>query len=103
MKAVVLNERHTEVSIEEVELDEPRDDEVRVKMVSSCVCHSDYSVITGTIPLELPTVLGHKGAGIIEQVGSAVTLVAPGDHVVLAYNPPVRQVLLLHRRRAQSL
>ena len=87
MKAVVLNERNAEVSIEELELDDPRDDEVRMKMVASGVCHSDYSVITGTIPLELPLVLGHEGAGIVEEVGSAVTLVKPGDHVVLAYTP----------------
>ena len=53
MKAVILNERNEEVSIEELELDDPRDDEVRLKMVASGVCHSDYSVITGTIPLEL--------------------------------------------------
>ena len=87
MKAVVLNEVHQPVSVEEMELDDVREDEVRVKMVASGVCHSDYSVMDGTILLETPVVLGHEGAGIIEEVGAQVTTVKPGDHVVLAYIP----------------
>ncbi len=87
MKAVVLHAVDQPVVVEEVELDEVREDEVRLKMVASGVCHSDYSVMDGTIPMELPLVLGHEGAGIIEEVGDHVTAVKPGDHVVLAYIP----------------
>ena len=47
------------------------------------LCHSDVSVINGTIPMPPPIVLGHEGAGVVEEVGAAVTGVKPGDHVVL--------------------
>jgi len=57
--------------------------EVKVRVVSAGLGHSDLSVIDGTIPWPTPAVLGHEGAGIIEEVGEAVTHVAPGDHVVL--------------------
>ncbi len=87
MKAVVLNAVNQSVVVEEVELDALQEDEVHLKMVASGVCHSDYSVIDGTIPLELPIVLGHEGAGIVEAVGDHVTAVKPGDHVVLTYIP----------------
>src|SRR5580693_1707630 len=53
-------------------------------MVAAGVCHSDLSVIDGTIPFPAPAVLGHEGAGIVETVGSAVKSVKPGDHVVIA-------------------
>lgn len=91
MKAVVLNEVNHPVSVEELELDNIREDEVLVRMVASGVCHSDYSVMDGTIPLETPIVLGHEGAGIIEEVGLLVNIVKPGDHVVLAYIPQCGQ------------
>ncbi len=58
--------------------------EVRVEMRAAGVCHSDLSVIDGTIPFPAPAVLGHEGAGVVESVGSAVTSVKPGDHVVIA-------------------
>ena len=56
-------------------------------MVASGVCHSDLSVLNGTIPLPTPIVLGHEGAGIVEEVGEGVTTVAVGDHVVLSFVP----------------
>jgi Zn-dependent alcohol dehydrogenase len=58
--------------------------EVKVKMVAAGVCHSDQSVLDGTIPFPTPVVMGHEGAGIVEEVGSEVTTVKPGDHVVVA-------------------
>jgi D-arabinose 1-dehydrogenase-like Zn-dependent alcohol dehydrogenase len=58
--------------------------EVRVKIAASGVCHSDYSVIHGVLGAKLPAVLGHEGAGVVEEVGPGVTLVKPGDHVVLS-------------------
>jgi Zn-dependent alcohol dehydrogenase len=57
--------------------------EVKVRIVAAGLCHSDLSVIDGTIPWPSPAVLGHEGAGVVEAVGSAVTHVRPGDHVVL--------------------
>jgi len=68
---------------DDVAVRDPRPHEVRVRVVNAGLCHSDVSVIDGTIPFPTPVVLGHEGAGIVEQVGDAVTKVAVGDHVVL--------------------
>ncbi|HAC35502.1 MAG TPA: alcohol dehydrogenase [Gammaproteobacteria bacterium] len=84
MKAVVAHELNR-FSVEEVTLDPPQAGEVKVKMMATGVCHSDLSLINGTIPNPFPTVLGHEGAGIVEQVGDGVTNVAVGDHVVLSF------------------
>lgn len=73
-------------AIEDVELDEPRADEVRVRMVASGVCHTDAAVRDGVIPTRLPAILGHEGAGVVEEVGSAVRTVRSGDQVVLSAN-----------------
>ena len=87
MKAAVLYEYETPLKVEDVDLDNPNAREVRVKIAANGVCHSDYSVIHGVIRSKLPVVPGHEGAGIVEEVGSAVTLVKPGDHVVLSLAP----------------
>ena len=68
---------------DDVEVRDLRPTEVRVRIVNAGLCHSDVSVIDGTIPFPTPVVLGHEGAGIVEQVGDAVGKVAVGDHVVL--------------------
>jgi S-(hydroxymethyl)glutathione dehydrogenase/alcohol dehydrogenase len=68
---------------DDVEVRAIRDREVRVRIHRAGLCHSDVSVIDGTIPFPTPVVLGHEGAGIVEEVGSAVTKVKVGDHVVL--------------------
>ncbi|MEU5281043.1 NAD(P)-dependent alcohol dehydrogenase [Streptomyces asoensis] len=70
--------------VRQLQLDEPRADEVRVRMVASGVCHTDAIVRDGIYPTPLPAVLGHEGAGVVEAVGSAITTVRPGDHVVLS-------------------
>lgn len=76
----------TPFEIAEVELDEPRADEVLVKIVAVGVCHSDLTM-KAVWPAEIsPIVLGHEGAGVVEAVGSEITAVKPGDHVVLSYN-----------------
>jgi aryl-alcohol dehydrogenase len=72
-------------SIESLELESPRADEVLVRMVSVGLCHTDLSVRDQMIPLRLPAVLGHEGAGIVERVGSAVTTVKPNDRVLLSF------------------
>jgi len=84
MKAAVLYEFKTLLRVEDVDLGNPKAGEVRVKIVASGVCHSDYSVIHGVLGAKLPVVLGHEGAGVVEEVGPGVTLVKPGDHVVLS-------------------
>jgi len=87
MKAAVLYELKTPLKVEDVDLDNPKAREVRVKIVANGVCHSDYSVIHGVLRSPLPVVLGHEGAGIVEEVGPEVTMVKPGDHVVLSFAP----------------
>jgi NDMA-dependent alcohol dehydrogenase len=86
MKAVVVNEID-DFGVTDVELDAPKAGEVLVKMKATGVCHSDLSIANGTIPAPLPSVLGHEGAGIVEQVGEGVTNVAPGDHVAISFIP----------------
>lgn len=68
---------------DDVEVRAPGSRDVIVKIVNAGLCHSDVSVLDGTIPFPTPAVLGHEGAGVVEEVGSAVTKVQPGDHVVL--------------------
>lgn len=68
---------------DDVEVRDPRPHEVRVRIANAGLCHSDVSVINGTIPFPTPVVLGHEGAGVVEQVGDAVSKVSVGDHVVL--------------------
>jgi len=86
MKAVVVHEIN-KFSVEDVTLDPPKAGEVKIKMRATGVCHSDLSVINGTIPLPLPAVIGHEGAGIVEEVGEGVTNVKPGDHVTMSFVP----------------
>ena len=72
--------------IVEVELDEPRADEVLVQLTAVGVCHSDLTM-KAAWPAEIsPIVLGHEGAGVVVAVGAGVTAARPGDHVVLSYN-----------------
>ena len=87
MKAVIIEGRNERVRVDDVEVGEPAEDEVRIKMAASGVCHSDYSVIDGTIDREYPIILGHEGAGIVDKVGDHVKTLKPGDHVVLSYIP----------------
>ncbi|MBV1877616.1 MAG: Zn-dependent alcohol dehydrogenase [Pseudomonadales bacterium] len=86
MKAVVTRGLN-EYAVEEVTLDPPKAGEVLVKILATGVCHSDLSVINGTIPVAFPMVLGHEGAGVVEELGEGVTKFAVGDHVVLSFVP----------------
>jgi S-(hydroxymethyl)glutathione dehydrogenase/alcohol dehydrogenase len=87
MKAAVLYEVNKPLVVEEIDIDEPQQGEVLVKTVAAGVCHSDLHFMEGTWPYPLPVVMGHEGAGIIEQVGEGVTAVQPGDHVILSFIP----------------
>ena len=84
--AAVLREQNGEFNIEELELDELRPNEVRVRVVAVGACHTDVAMRDGVYPIPMPVVLGHEGCGIVEAVGSNVTRVSVGDHVVLSVN-----------------
>jgi aryl-alcohol dehydrogenase len=83
--AAVAREPGQPFAIERVELSPPAPDEVLVRIVGVGICHTDLSARDGRTPMPLPAVLGHEGAGVVEQVGAAVTDLAPGDHVVLTF------------------
>ncbi len=86
-RAAILRSGHGPFSIEEIELADPNADEVLVRMVATGMCHTD--LLAREMPPELfagPVVNGHEGAGVVEAVGSNVTAVEPGDHVVLSIN-----------------
>ncbi len=83
MRGIVYTGDDVEVT-DQLEIGEPGPTEVKVAIGAAGVCHSDLSVINGTIPWKAPSVLGHEGAGVVEAVGSEVTSVKPGDHVVIA-------------------
>jgi aryl-alcohol dehydrogenase len=82
--AAVARTKGAPFTIEQLELDGLRHNEVRVRMVATGICHTDTLVRDGVYPTPLPAVLGHEGAGVVEEVGDSVLSVAPGDHVVLA-------------------
>lgn len=82
MKAAVLREPNKPMEIEEVEISKPGAREVLVRPVAVGVCHSDLHFMDGSYPYDLPTILGHESAGIVEEVGSDVTYVKKGDHVI---------------------
>ncbi len=84
IKAAVCRKVHEKLTIEAVEIDQPWGREVLVRTVATGVCHSDLHVVDGVgrFALDRPMVLGHEGAGIVEAVGTEVTSVRPGDHVV---------------------
>ncbi len=84
-RAAVVRDKGGPFQIETLTVDEPRDDEVLVRIVATGMCHTDIVIRDQVYPVPLPIVLGHEGAGIVERVGSAVRKVAPGDHVVLSF------------------
>jgi S-(hydroxymethyl)glutathione dehydrogenase/alcohol dehydrogenase len=91
MRALVVEDYGQEPRVETVTIDDPGPTEVKVRLVASGVCHSDWHVVTATLPLPVPVVLGHEGSGVVDAVGSAVTRVKPGDHVVLHWIPACGQ------------
>ncbi|MFE9921645.1 alcohol dehydrogenase catalytic domain-containing protein [Streptomyces sp. NPDC005774] len=85
-RAAVLEEKDGPFVWQDIEIDGPRPDEVLVRMVATGICATDAHVRRQQMPVPLPVVLGHEGAGIVERVGSAVAGLEPGDHVVLSYH-----------------
>jgi S-(hydroxymethyl)glutathione dehydrogenase / alcohol dehydrogenase len=85
--AAVLVEPDRPLEVDELELDPPGPGEVLVRLTASGICHSDLSYVDGTWPLPLPAVLGHEGAGVIEEVGAGVPAERLGEPVVLTFSP----------------
>lgn len=75
------------ISISDLELDPPKDGELRVRIEVAGICHSDLSVVNGSRLRPTPMLLGHEAAGIVEEVGEGVSKVRPGDRVVLTFLP----------------
>ncbi|MBK6005011.1 Zn-dependent alcohol dehydrogenase [Ramlibacter ginsenosidimutans] len=86
-RAAVLEAGQRPLVIARVKLERLAPTDVLIRNRASGLCHTDLEVIQGSLPYPLPIVLGHEGAGIVEEVGSAVTQVRPGDHVVASWNP----------------
>jgi S-(hydroxymethyl)glutathione dehydrogenase/alcohol dehydrogenase len=82
MKAAVLRQVRQPLAIEDVQIGKPGPHEVLIRTVAAGVCHSDLHFVEGSYPYPLPAVLGHESAGVVEQVGSEVRTVTPGDHVI---------------------
>ncbi|MER6556593.1 Zn-dependent alcohol dehydrogenase [Streptomyces sp. NPDC001027] len=83
MRGVVFDGKRVEV-VDDLEVRDPGPGEVLVAVAAAGLCHSDLSVVDGTIPFPAPVVLGHEGAGVVAAVGAGVTHVVPGDHVALS-------------------
>jgi aryl-alcohol dehydrogenase len=82
--AAVVWEPGGDFVMEDIELEAPRPDEVLVRNVASGICHTDVAVRNQDVKLPLPIILGHEGSGIVEAIGSAISHVKPGDHVVMS-------------------
>lgn len=82
VRAAVAWEAGAPLSIEEVDLDEPRADEILVRVEAVGVCHTDDKARHGKLPVVFPVILGHEGSGTVERAGAAVTRVRPGDRVL---------------------
>ena len=85
IQAAIAPSREAPFELRDVSLDTPRPNEILVRIWGVGICHTDLAVRDQHIPIQLPAVLGHEGAGVVEAVGSEVTKVAPGDRVVLTF------------------
>src|SRR6188768_1844896 len=94
IRAAVLERFGEPLAVQEVELAEPRAGEVLVRLAACGVCHTDLYTASGADPSGYaPTVLGHEGAGIVEETGEGVESLRPGDHVVTLFSPQCRECL----------
>src|SRR5260370_28540681 len=85
--AAVVHEPGANFTLQAVELDEPRADEILVRIAAVGVCHTDLVARDGVMPFSMPAVLGHEGAGTVEKVGAAANKLPPGDRVALPFRP----------------
>ena len=87
IRAAVCSQPGGGLTIEELELAGPRPDEVLVRIDAAGMCHSDYHYLAGDLVSRMPVVPGHEGAGVVTEVGAAVTALRPGDTVALLWRP----------------
>jgi len=87
MRAAIFVEPNGDLVVEDVTPTDPGPRDVIVQTTASGVCHSDLSVINGTLPLPPPCILGHEGTGVVEKVGSEVSGLKPGDRVIGSFIP----------------
>ncbi len=91
-RAAVAWEAGKPLEIEEIDVQGPKEGEVMVRVVATGVCHTDAFTLSGEDPEGIfPSVLGHEGGAIVEEVGAGVTSVQPGDHVIPLYTPECRE------------
>src|SRR5258705_11293822 len=86
-KGALLWELNSPFRIDEIEVGDPVDDEVQIRVQAAGMCHSDYHLTTGATPIGLPALGGHGGAGVVTKVGKNVTGIEAGDHGILAFLP----------------
>ncbi|MDH3418741.1 MAG: S-(hydroxymethyl)glutathione dehydrogenase/class III alcohol dehydrogenase [Gammaproteobacteria bacterium] len=91
-RAAVAWEAGQPLTVEEVDIEGPKAGEALVRIVATGVCHTDAYTLSGSDPEgAFPSILGHEGGGIVEEVGAGVTSVKPGDHVIPLYTPECRE------------
>src|SRR3954452_3099202 len=94
IRAAVLEEFASPLAVQELDLAEPKQGEVLVRLVACGVCHNDMYTASGVDPSGYaPTVLGHEGAGVVERIGEGVGSLAVGDHVVTLFSPQCRECI----------
>src|SRR4051812_8055569 len=92
IRAAVLEDFGQPLVVQEIDLAAPKAGEVLVRLHACGVCHTDMYTASGADPSGYtPAVLGHEGAGVVEEVGEGVTSLAPGDHVVTRFSPQCRE------------
>jgi S-(hydroxymethyl)glutathione dehydrogenase / alcohol dehydrogenase len=100
-RAAVAWEAAKPLTVETIELDEPKEGEVLVEIKATGICHTDAYTLSGADPEGLfPAILGHEGAGIVREVGAGVTTLKVGDHVIPLYTPECRQCKTCLSRRS---
>src|SRR6201994_4782131 len=102
-QAAVVYEPGKRIEIEELPLKKPQDGEVLIRYTYAGLCHSDIHVAHGDLEARMPMILGHEGAGIIEEVGPGVTRGKAGEHGGCSVHPHRRPLPLLRQRPAVNL
>ncbi|BCY10717.1 Zn-dependent alcohol dehydrogenase [Actinoplanes sp. L3-i22] len=87
MRAAIFDGPGHDLVLTDIDIQDPKHDEVRVRITAAGICHSDYRVLAGEWGATTPLVLGHEGAGIVESVGAGVHSLRPGDTVALSWTP----------------
>lgn len=101
LRGAIFVAQNADMVVEDLELGDLQAGEVLVRYGASGVCHSDLSVLNGTLPIPGPSILGHEGAGVVEAIGAGVTKVVPGDKVIVSFVPPCGQCFYCVRGEGQ--